>query len=236
MAWTLITGGSKGLGQQAAQLLAQKGYSLVIHYRSNEKEAKQTVEICRSHGVEAEHIQGDFKTTDDITRFIEVYLARFPDTKHLINNVGSYFLGSTLKTPLTRWNEIFLTNLHLPFLLCNRLAPSIKTLQGTIMMIGVAGLGSSRADTYSSAYTIAKAALLQMTKSLAKELLGTARVNMISPGYLENAVDLPEDLAKLPLKRPTSLKEAAELIAFLMDEQQSSITGQNIEISGGVRL
>ncbi len=236
MAWTLITGGSKGLGQQTAELLAQKGHSIVIHYRSNEKQAQKVVEICRSYGAKAEMIHGNFQTIEDINQFVETYLTRYPDTKHLINNVGSYFLGSTLNTPLDRWNEIFLTNLHLPYILCMQLTKSIRILHGTIMMIGVAGLQSARADTYASAYTIAKTALWQMTKSLAKELLGEVRVNMISPGYLENAVDLPCDRTKLPLKRPTSLKEAAELLAFLMDERQSSITGQNIDIAGGVRL
>ena len=76
-----------------------------------------------------------------------------------------------------------------------------------------------------------------LTKSLAAELAkSSVRVNMVSPGYIENAVDLPENTDKLPMKRPATLDELTRVIAFLLDDQSNYITGQNIDVAGGLLL
>lgn len=236
MKWTLITGAAKGLGKEIALHLAQNGYSVVIHYRKSLEEAKKVRSSCVDFGVKAEIIQGDFKDFKETVKFVKNYLEKFPDTQNLINNVGNYFIGSVLNTPAEVWQDIFFTNLHLPFLLSNLLAKPIINEKGSIINIGVAGLNGNRSDLYSSAYTSAKSALLQLTKSLAREMAERGvRVNMISPGYLENSVDLREQ-TNIPIGHPTSLTEIAKFVAFLLNPQNSSIIGQNIEIAGGVRL
>ena len=94
-----------------------------------------------------------------------------------------------------------------------------------------------RADVYSTAYTMTKASLLLLTKSLALELApDQVRVNMISPGYLEDSVDLPMDLSKIPMQRPAKSEEVADVIAFLLSDKAYYLTGQNIEVAGGTRL
>ncbi|KAF3362335.1 putative 3-ketoacyl-acyl carrier protein reductase, fabG [Chlamydiales bacterium STE3] len=237
MKWTLVTGGAKGLGRNTALTLAKLGHSVVIQYRHHAAEAEEVIKQCRIYGVNAEAVCTNFRTFLDIESFIQVVLERFPEIQHLVNNVGSYSIGSALTTPLDKWEEIFMTNLHLPFLLSKAFSPSIIRNEGTITMIGVAGLQNLRADTYASAYASAKTALLQLTRTLAKELIAhQVRVNMVSPGYLENAIDLPSDLSKIPLGKPTTLEEVSQMIAFLMDDKNRSITGQNIEIAGGIRL
>jgi len=235
MRWTLITGGAKRLGKALCEHFAKKGRSLLIHYRQSETEAKELMLRCRDLGAPAEIVQGDFSTLDSTMQFAKDILARFPNVEHLVNNVGTYFVGSALKTPLNAWEEVLSTNLNAPFILSTAFAPSIINAKGTIINIGIAGLSSLRADTYSTAYMIAKTGLLQLTRSLAKELAPhQVRVNMVSPGYLETAVDLPKDFGKIPMGRTTTLQEVVNVVDFLMNSP--SITGQNIEVAGGIRL
>lgn len=237
MNWTLVTGSAKGLGSAICLELAERKMPVVIHYNTSKEEALLLQEQCREKGTLAEIIQGDFSTPLLTQSFLDRYLKAFPDTKHLINNVGNYVIDSFLNTPADLWNDLYQVNVFSPIQLMLALVPSINRLKGSIVNLGVVGIQSVPADTYATLYTSSKLSLWMATKSLAKELLPTGvRVNMVSPGYLENAVDLPEDLSKLPQKRAVALSETARLIAFLLDEKSSSITGQNIEIAGGVRL
>lgn len=235
--WTLVTGGAKGLGAEICRTLAESGFPVVVHFRKSEKEAHEVAGYCQSKGVLAEIIQGDFTTKESTLAFIENYKSRFADSENLINNVGNFLVKGALQTSEEEWLDIFQTNLHAPFYLSQALLPSLKKRQGAIINLGVAGITTFRADSYSSAYNAAKTALFSLTKSLAKELAPyQVRVNMVSPGYMENAVDLPLDLKVLPMGRPSTLKEVASLISYLLGESGKTITGQNIEIAGGVRL
>jgi NAD(P)-dependent dehydrogenase (short-subunit alcohol dehydrogenase family) len=237
MSWTLVTGGGKRLGAEICLKLASEGYDVVIHYRNSRTEAKDIARQCRDKGVEAETIQGDFSDKESTVLFVQKYLKRFSDTQNLINNVGSYLVSSSLLTPLDLWYELFQTNLHAPMILIQNLAPSLKKNRGSIVNIGIAGINSSRTDTYSTAYTCSKTALWMLTKSLALELAAyQVKVNMVSPGYLDIAVDLPKDMRGLPMNRAATSQEVAHVIAFLLKKESVYITGQNIEVAGGVRL
>ena len=237
MSWTLVTGAAKGLGSQVCLELARLGHSVVIHYRSSQDSAEALKETCIKLGARAEIIQGDFSTTNSVLTFLEAYSSCFPDTKNLINNVGNYSIGTALNTPIDVWQSFYQTNFLSALQIMQALTPSIIQSRGSIINIGVTGIQSVPADLYSPAYTSSKLSLWMATKSLAKELASRGvRVNMISPGYLENAVDLPENLSTLPQGRPVKLDEAARLVAFLLDDANASITGQNIEIAGAIRL
>ena len=237
MKWTLVTGGAKNLGASICKELARQGYSVVVHYRKSAEEAQNIVKACHEYKVDAACIQGDFSTPESTQKFLDIYQKKFSNTQNLINNVGNYTIGSSLKTPMDPWYDLFQTNLHAPYLLIRNLLPSIKNLQGSIINLGVAGLNSARAEVYATAYTMTKSALLMLTKSLALELAPSyVRVNMVSPGYLEDAVDLPKDLSKIPMQRPGTNQEVVEMIAYLLSDKGRYITGQNIEIAGGTRL
>lgn len=237
MAWTLVTGGAKHLGAELCRTLAASGYDIVVHYNKSRNQAEEIADFCRKQGVNAATIQGDFSSKEKTLAFIGTYLQNFPDTKNLINNMGNYLVKSSLKTFLDEWYDLFQTNLHAPFTLIQALIPSIKQNQGSIVNIGVAGIDNVRADTYSTAYRCTKLSLLMLTKSLAKELASSkVRVNMVSPGYLESSVDLPPDLKKLPMGSPIKFSEVATSVVFLLSPQCGQITGQNIEVAGGVQL
>lgn len=236
MSWILVTGAAKGLGRQIAIELAKRKAAVVIHYRFNEKEALKTVKMCREQGGEAEMLQGDFETREGVDTFIQIYCNKFLETRGIVNNVGNYLIKPLSITQESEWLSLFQTNVNTPFFLIRSLLPSLKKHRGHIVNIGTVGLLGASAKTVAPAYAISKMALWQLTRSLAQEVAPDfVRVNMVSPGFLETAVDLknPQDL---PMKRPASLPETAQLVARLFDEESTYITGQNIEIAGGFGL
>lgn len=237
MNWALVTGGAKRLGAEICLHLAEKGYNVVIHYNHSQAEAMAVSEKCRRKGVLAEIIQGNFDNPASTLDFAKRYVYQFPDTRYLINNVGNYLVKSASQTEYEEWYSLFQSNLHAPFVLIRELIEGLKRTKGGIINIGIAGLNSIRADKYSTGYSCAKTALWVLTKSLALELAPyQVRVNMVSPGYLDISEDLPSDLSKLPMARTGTCSEVVEVIAFLLNDINAYITGQNIEIAGGVRL
>lgn len=237
MDWTLVTGGARRLGAEICRVLSEQGHNIVVHYNKSRHDAESVAEHCRQQGVKADIIQGDFSTRESTLAFARSYQNRFPDTKNLINNVGNYLISPVLETSVDQWYEMFQNNLHVPFTLIQTLSSSIKKQQGCIINIGVVGIGNVHAENYCTAYSCAKMALLMLTKSVARELAPFhARANMVSPGYLDIAVDLPDDLKSLPMGRAAEPKEVARVVAFLLDSKSGYITGQNIEVAGSVRL
>jgi NAD(P)-dependent dehydrogenase (short-subunit alcohol dehydrogenase family) len=237
MAWTLVTGGARRLGAEICTTLAEKGHPVLIHFNQSEAEAEQLVRQCHLKGVEAASIHGDFSTIESTEAFVEDCRQRFLPIKHLINNVGNYLVKSALETTIEECAALFQTNLYVPFILSQAFLPTIKSHRGTIINLGTTGIGAINANAQFTVYRMTKMSLYMLTKSLAKELAPfQVRVNMVSPGYLENAVDLPAILPKLSMQRPGFSREIARVIAFLMEEESGYITGQNIEIAGGVAL
>lgn len=233
----LVTGGARRLGAEICRTLASKGISLLIHYNKSQAEARELGFVCQRYGVDVDIISGDFTTAASVEEFIRRLNAEFPDISGLVNNVGNYLIDSALATAPKLWAELFQINFHAPFTLIQSLIPSIKRVKGSIVNIGAAGLSSVPADTYSTAYTATKLALWMLTKSLAKELAPSeVSVNMVSPGLLDNSIDMPQDLSFFPMKRPGTSQEVAYVVAFLLEKNNSYITGQNIEVAGGIRL
>lgn len=233
----LITGASRRLGAAIALGLAEKGYSLVIHYCHEKNKAEEIARQCMEKGGEAQCLQGDFSTIEGVLRFTECYLSLFTDTDVLIHNVGEYFLGSALETPLQDWLHLFQMNLHAPFLLSQRLTPHLIRRKGSIISIGVSGLSKQGANTYAACYHLTKQGLWGLTRSLALELAPHhVQVNMVSPGMLDISVDLPQEMKNQPWGSPMDCQTVVRTIVFLLEPSQHTITGQNIEIAGGLGL
>lgn len=235
--WTLVTGGAKNLGSKICLALAKEGKDVVVHYHSSQSEAEDVVEKCLSYGVSAKTLQGDFSSRESLKNFIDNYLKSFSNTRGLVNNVGNYIIKSALETTADDWHSLFQTNLHASFELTRALVPSLKSCKGNVINMGCVGVDSTKADTYATAYMITKQGLLMLTKSFARELAESGvRVNMVSPGHLNHSVDLPKDYTEIPVGRPATSTDLTRVVTFLMDEKSSYITGQNIDVAGGLRL
>lgn len=231
--WTLVTGGAKGLGAALSLYLAEQGFSLAVHYNHSSQEALEVVAKCKQWGGRAEAIQGDFSSLEGVQDFLSRYQKQFIETAVLINNVGDYLTGSALQTPIDKWISLFQVNLHTPFLLSQVLAPSLIKNKGHIINIGASGLKRNSASTYSTAYTMTKESLWKLTLSLARELAPQGvRVNMVSPGELERSVSRHP----IPMKRPAACREVCRVVNFLLDPASEYLTGQNIEVAGGLGL
>lgn len=231
--WTLVTGGSKNLGAALCLALAKQGRAIAIHYHHSAQEAFEIVDQCRAMGSQAEAIQGDFNSVSSVKDFIERYLRQFSETDTLINNVGDYLIGSALNTSTEDWMHLFQVNLHTPFMLMQALSPSLIRNKGNMINIGASGLHRHAAHTYSTAYSLTKQGLWALTLSLARELASRdVRVNMVSPGQLNLSIDQP----KIPMNRPVTCHEVCRVVNFLLDPDSAMITGQNIEVAGGLGL
>jgi len=231
--WILVTGGAKGLGRAICLELAGRGHSIVIHYRTSQKEAASTAQLCADYSVKVEVLQGDLETPASTRVFLEEYLARFPSTKGLVNNVGNYLIAPLTETSESDWLSLFQTNVHAPFSLIKALLPSLKKERGQIVNIGTSGLLTTLTHREAGAYALTKMTLWHLTRHLARELAAEhVRVNMISPGVLETSVDFPE----IPMGRVATLEETAKWVGLLFEEENNYVTGQNIEIAGGLGL
>jgi len=236
MSWVLITGGAQKLGRALALALA-KEHPIAIQYCESGQEAEELQRLIQASGGRSEIIFGDFSTQKGVEDFLISYQKRCGRTKALLNNASAYLFGSFLTTPFPLAEELWQCNFLAPLLLARALAPFLAAEKGCIVNLGVAGIFKALADTRTSFYTLSKLSLWMLTQSLAKELAAqNIRVNMVSPGYLTGSVDAPGSLEQIPMKRLGNYEEVASIVAFLLDPKNSYITGQNIEVAGGVRL
>lgn len=233
----LITGAAQGVGAALAKYFAQQGFSLILHYRKSSQKVEAVAQECRQYGVCVQLVQGNFSSKEGTEAFIEMLLEKDFSVRHLINNVGAFAEGSTLSTSSDRWYEMFQVNVHTPFLLAKALVPTIEKQAGTIINIGSIGARGERADCHYSVHTLTKRTLYHLTTALAKELAPKGvRVNMVSPGELENSVTKGRFTSQIPMGREGKLSEVVAAVAFLLSEDAHYITGQNIEVAGGFGL
>jgi NAD(P)-dependent dehydrogenase (short-subunit alcohol dehydrogenase family) len=233
MKWTLITGGAIRLGAEIARELAKSGYNIVIHFNKSKTPAQKLKNDIKKIGVHCEIISGDFNSSSAVQDFLNRYDF---DTENLIHNVGNFLIEGPLETSMDNWENLFQTNLFAPVQITKELVPQIIKHKGRIVTIGVTGINTARADIKSTAYTQTKTSLLGFTKALAVELAPRGvTVNMVSPGQLDNSIDL-KDPSKLPMKRAGKTRDVARMVKFLLEPESSYITGQNIEVAGALRL
>lgn len=224
MSIVLVTGGAKGIGASIVERLCEAGYSLLIHYKESEQEA---VELSKKYK-QSEIIQGDFSSIEGIEAFIQK-VSHF-NIGSLVNNVGNYLVKPLFETHVEDWNSLYFTNFLAPVELVRSLQDSIRSNKGSIVNLGIAGL--HKANKSSAAYHCFKSALWTYTLALSKEMATSGvNVNMVSPGYIENSIEKP---AHLPMGRLGFKNEVAEAVYFCLINPY--VTGQNIEVAGGVGL
>jgi NAD(P)-dependent dehydrogenase (short-subunit alcohol dehydrogenase family) len=218
----LITAGNDRLGKKITDFLTNRGYQVITSYHT--KENKQAYK----------QIQVDFSSYSGVQKFYEKILEEDKDIDLLVNNYGPLLKQPLLDTTYAQIQDQFFKIAFIPFILMQKLAPYIQKKKGSIINIGFSGLNHRKVSSYYPIYKEAKALLFQFTKSFAKAYAEkSVRVNMISPGYLEDSIDLPEYLSP---QKYISHEQVLQALDFFIDPKNSAITGQNIEVSSGLSL
>lgn len=239
----LITGASRGIGRAIAVKFAKSGAKVIVNYASNETEAKQTIELMGEHGKQARIMQFDVSDENAVDAAVDRIKDDVGMIDILINNAGISVDGLLLRVKGEDFDRQMNINLKGAFN-CSRscIRHMIKNKSGRI--INISSIVGEMGNAGQSVYAAAKAGLIGMTKSLAKELASrNILVNAITPGYVETDMT-KEILAKggdailehIPLKRVGKPEDIANAAAFLASSDADYITGHVLAVNGGVYI
>jgi NAD(P)-dependent dehydrogenase (short-subunit alcohol dehydrogenase family) len=243
---SLVTGSSSGIGAAVAVTLAERGSWVAVHYRANESAAQSVVEQITTRGGRAFAVQADLAQTDAAQSLVSCVLNRCKRLDLLINNAGSIVnRHKLLEITDEFWREVMETNLG-SVLRASRAAAPTMMEQRSGAIVNVASVAARNGGSLGIIpYAAAKAAVLCMTKGLAKELIPYGvRVNAVNPGVIDtpfherftSAAQMEALVNGIPQGRPGKAAEIASVIAFLASEDSSHIVGETIEVNGGMRM
>ena len=231
----LITGAAKRLGRHLASHLAGTGFHILVNYRSSQQEADELIAEIEALGGSARAAQADISDKHQVSEMFAELASTEGRLDLLVNNVGNYSPGPLHELSPDRWDECIGANLSGAYYCCWEALSLLEASEGQIINIGYAGLEQNLGTPGAIGYQVSKMGLLSLTRSLALALAPTVRVNMVSPGQLEDSIDLPADLsATIPLARAGKHQDIAGALDFLLGA--SYVTGHNLDVAGGYRL
>ncbi len=239
----VISGGSRGIGKAIALEFAKNGASVAIIYGGNDEKAKETVDELEKSGVKAKAYKCDVASFEGSKSTIKAVLEDFGKVDILVNNAGITKDGLILTMDENSFDQVININLKGSFNLIKHLySPMMKQRSGRI--INMASISGMMGNAGQANYASAKAGLIGLTKTVAKELAGrNVTCNAIAPGFIEtDMTDALSDkvkeasLAMIPMKRMGRPEEIAKLALFLASDNSSYITGEVIKIDGGLYI
>ena len=236
-----ITGGSRGIGKEVATKFAENGYNIVINYVSDRTDVEQLRNEWESKGVKTLILKADVTKAEEVENVVKTAIDTFGKIDVLVNNAGITRDNLLMRMSEEEFDKVIETNLKGTFIVTKAVTKyMMKKRNGSIVnlssVVGVAG------NAGQCNYSASKAGVIGFTKSVAKELASrNIRANAVAPGFIETDMTaVLSDAVKenihnqIPLKRMGSAKEVANLIYFLGSDESSYITGQVINIDGGM--
>lgn len=233
----LITGGAHRIGARLVRHLHEAGMNIVLHYRSSEKAAHELqAELHAQRPESVVLVRGDLTNIGVLSNLVYETTEAFGRLDVLINNASVFYPTPIGEATEKEWNDLVDTNLKAPFFLSQAAYPALKKSSGCI--VNIADIYGDRPLKNYPIYSTAKAGLIMLTQSLARELGPDVRVNAIAPGVIlwpENEMD---DMTKqrlinsTPLKRSGDPDDIARTVSFLVGDA-GFITGQVIAVDGG---
>lgn len=239
----IVTGGSRGIGRAVAVRLAKDGINLVINYRGNSAAAEETERLCRELGAEVLLVQGDVSRAEDCEKLAAQAKEAFGRVDVLVNNAGITRDGLLARMTEEDFRAVLDVNLVGPWNMMkavNRIM--MKQRYGRIVNLSsVTGLMGNMGQTN---YAAAKAGILGMTKSYAREVASRGiTVNAVAPGFIDTDMTeaMPEGakdkiITGIPMGRTGKPEDVAEAVAFLASEQAGYITGEVLRVDGGMAM
>ncbi len=235
----LVTGSSRGIGRAIALELARHGAKLVINYAHSAPAAAEVVALIQAEGGEAIALQADIAQLEQVERLFQETLAHFGRLDVLVNNAGITRDGLIIRMKDEDWLAVLNLNLSGVFWCC-RQASKIMLKQKSGRIINISSSSGVMGNAGQTNYAAAKAGVIGLTKSLARELASRAiTVNAVAPGFIatEMTQDLPLEaiIATIPLKRVGTAEEVAGVVRFLAaDSAAAFMTGQVLGVDGGL--
>jgi 3-oxoacyl-[acyl-carrier protein] reductase len=239
----LITGASRGIGKSIAEECVKHGAKVAFTYLSSEEKAKALEAELTKNGGEVKGFKSDAAKFDDAQKLVDDVVAAFGTIDVLVNNAGITRDNLLMRMTEEQWDEVINTNLKSAFNLTKAVQrPMLKAKSGSIInvssVVGVSG------NAGQSNYAASKAGLIGFTKSIAQELGSrNIRANAIAPGFIETEMTdvldpkvVEQWRASIPLKRGGKPEDVANLVVFLGSDMSTYVTGQTINVCGGMLM
>jgi 3-oxoacyl-[acyl-carrier protein] reductase len=238
----LVTGAAQGIGKAVALLLARNGADIVVSDVNLEK-AEETAKEIRSIGRKALAIKGDVANWNDVEQMMDVILEKFAKIDILVNNAGITRDKLILRMTEEDWDAVLDVNLKGTFH-CTKAVVRHMAKQRSGKIVNIASVVGEMGNAGQANYSASKAGVIGLTKTIAREFAQRGiNINAIAPGYIETPMTeaLPEkakeELKKLiPMERLGKPEDVAEAVLFLVSEESSYITGQVLNVNGGIYM
>lgn len=237
----LVTGASRGIGRAIALELAKHGAKVAVNYAGNEEKAKQVVAEIIALGSEAIAIKADVANSQEAAAMVKETISAFGSLEILVNNAGITRDGLIMRMKEDDWDDVINTNLKGVFN-CSKAVTRQMMKQRYGRIVNISSVVGVLGNAGQANYVAAKAGVIGLTKSLARELANrNITANAVAPGFIETDMteDLPsevkEELMKqIPLGKLGSATDISRVVRFLVSDDANYMTGQTLHVDGGM--
>ncbi|MGN7386848.1 3-oxoacyl-[acyl-carrier-protein] reductase [Sporosarcina sp. SAFN-015] len=237
----IVTGASRGIGREIAILLGKEGARVAVNYSGSQDKAEEVVELIKQSGGDAFAIQANVSDAEQVKQMIDETLKTFGSIDMLVNNAGITRDNLLMRMKEDEWDDVININLKGVFL-CTKAVTRQMMKQRAGKIVNLASIVGVIGNPGQANYVAAKAGVIGLTKTTARELASrNITVNAVAPGFITTDMTdaLPEDvkeqmLATIPLGKLGSAEDVAGAVAFLLSNDANYITGQTINVDGGM--